>query len=381
MGGLRCCWRVEVKQLPSRGRRAVFWLLLALLVATANLVLAETLIRWLVPAEIFWPVSNIYRASEFSDVGYTLRPEFRGIAFGVDLRTNSLGFRGSSWTPTPAPETTRIALVGDSHAFGFGVSFEESMGEQLASELEARWEVPFETLNFALNGYNSHQQLAIVERWVLAHRPHLLVLVVSSNDHQAARYVDRLGWLRTQENGPVRDRSLSLLQPDRLPGWFAASHLIRYLDLTWKRHRLRDSSLESRTTTPATPGREWMGPFPSGPISTRLAETVYQPLRKTIESARAQGVEIVLACFCAPLDYRQMMRDLSVRYSLPNLELLAALPGVDSWEETLARYDLGWDPHLNAQAHRHWAMALADLIGGPRARSQRSETADRGSSS
>jgi hypothetical protein len=58
--------------------------------------------------------------------------------------------------------------------------------------------------------------------------------------------------------------------------------------------------------------------------------------------------------------FRQIARD----ERIDEVELLALFPEAQSWDDLLARFGLGWNPHLGPVAHRRWAYALADLLAG-----------------
>ena len=348
-------------------RRLLFtgaMLLLSLLLLVAG---GEATVRLLVPAETFWPVSNIYRPAEAPGVLYTYRAGFEGTAFGVDLETNSLGFRGPEWPRQKTPGTLRIALVGDSHAFGFGVPYEDTVGEVLARLLEERLGRPAEVLNFGVNGFNSRQQRAVFDHYVLGYDPDLLLLLPANNDHDPPLRADADGWLHwdgvgENEKSRIVDKSIEKVEA-RTDGswWKRRSRLVLYLNLMRQRLQFHEAAQTQRTAQHA-PDARWMAPVVPGPISERLAEPVYTPLKAVVEEARARSLPVVLACFCSSPDYRRMLRRFAQEDGVPGIELLALFPEARSWEELTAQFGLGWDNHLNAVAHRRWATALADLI-------------------
>ena len=67
-----------------------------------------------------------------------MKANYAGTAFGAGLVTNSRGFRGPEWPVEKPAGTFRVALIGCSHAFGFGVEFEQTMGDLLATRLRRR---------------------------------------------------------------------------------------------------------------------------------------------------------------------------------------------------------------------------------------------------
>jgi len=102
-----------------------------------------------------------FRLSENSVLGYEHVPHSPD---GKD-RFNSYGMRGRD-TPLRKPEGTfRIAVVGDSIAFGFDVARSRGFGRVLERTLNrdfARSGVSFEVLNFCVAGYGVPQVVEAV---------------------------------------------------------------------------------------------------------------------------------------------------------------------------------------------------------------------------
>lgn len=354
----------------GRSRKLLFTLMTLMLSVVFVLVAAEVMVRVMVPEETFWPVSNIYQASEVPGLIYTYRPDFEGVAFGVDLRTNRLGFRGPQWSDEKKPGSLRIALVGDSHAFGFGVPSSQIMPTVLSELLQERLKRPVEVLNFGVNGYNSLQQQAALEHLALSYGPDMVILLPASNDHQPPLRADGEGWLHwdgegSNERSRMVDKSIDEVKVDEVSWWMEKSRLFLYLKLWQKRRQFagqtqaeRQASAEHSTLS----GEKWMGDFPPGPVVDRLRETVYQPMGEMLNLLQERQVPVIVASFFGPTDYRQMLQVLEQEHGVVVLELLTLFPETSSWEDLTHRFGLGWDDHLNAAAHRRWAVALADLI-------------------
>src|SRR5262245_53796278 len=186
---------------PPRRRR----IRLGLAVSASTLLVLSGAVelgaRVLIPESAFHILSDVYARDPDPRIGYTYRRSFRGPAFGTQLVTNSLGFRGSEWNQQKDPRTLRIALIGDSHAFGFGVPAEHALGELLCRRLERRLGHPVELLNFGVNGYNSSQELAVLETKALRFAPDLVLLVPCNNDADPALWADADGYLRWDTEG------------------------------------------------------------------------------------------------------------------------------------------------------------------------------------
>ncbi len=355
----------------GRGHKIVFTLMATALSLAVVFLAAEMMVRLVVPEETFWPVSNIYQASEVPGLIYTYRPNFEGVAFGVDLKTNELGFRGPQWSTQKKPGSLRIALVGDSHAFGFGVPSSQIMPTVLSELLRERLGQPVEVLNFGINGYNSFQQLAALEHLALGYDPDLVILLPASNDHQPPLRADGEGWLHwdgegANERSRMVDKSIDQVKVDEVSWWMEKSRLFLYLKLVEKRRQFADEAQNVRQGANAEhstlTGKQWMGEFAPGPVVERLQDTVYAPMGDMLRLLEVRHLPVIVAAFFGPTDYRQMLQNLAQEHDVITLELLKLFPETQGWEDLTERFGLGWDDHLNAAAHRRWAVALADLI-------------------
>jgi len=77
----------------------------------------------------------------------------------------------------------RIAALGDSSLFGWGVEQEEISVELLENKLNSMdLGTRIEVLNFAVPGYNTAIEAALLERKVLAFAPDLVLINFNSND-------------------------------------------------------------------------------------------------------------------------------------------------------------------------------------------------------
>ncbi len=342
--------------------RSILFRVLALSITVVGMVGAgEVMVRLMVPSETFWPISNIYQRSDVPGVFYTYKPNFNGVAFGVGLKTNSLGFRGPEWSKEKEPGTFRIGLLGDSYAFGYGVPFGESVGEVLATTLAERLGTAVETLNFGIGGFNTAQQRAVLEHLAWGYDPDLFVLLPVPNDHEDAMKADREGWLHwdaNEANPESRQADKSIGPP---PSWAQRSRLVLYLLLVKKRRELR-AQAAGETYVPEDPNFNWMAPITPGPVSARLSKTVRPHLGAMLTQIKARDVQVIVASFAAAPDYRRLMYTLEREHDVPVVHLLTLFPEARSWQELQAKFGLGWDTHLNSEAHRRFAEGIANAI-------------------
>ena len=350
------------------GRKVLFTGIMVVLTALIVLIGAEIMVRLTIPEETFWPVSNIYRPSEVPGVLYTYRPEFEGVAFGVDLKTNSVGFRSHEWRQEKSDDTFRIALIGDSHAFGFGVPSKRIMPTVLTELLEERYDGPAEVLNFGVNGYNTWQHLAVLQHLALDYDPDMVLLLPCSNDHKPPLRADDEGWLHwdgedSNEKSRMVDKSIDKVKLDEVSWWMDKSRLYLYLKLVQRRQEFAAEAQAHRQTVGEQPNAgEWMADFPPGPVAERLAETVHEPFSQMLDILEERQVPVVVATFTGHLDYRQLFDKYSQERGVPVLELLKLFPETTGWDDLTDQFGLGWDDHLNAAAHERWAVALDALI-------------------
>ena len=97
---------------------------------------------------------------------------------------NDKGFRGKSVSFEKAPDTTRIAVLGDSFTLGVGLKDEDTLPSLLESKLS---EVPrkIEVLNFGVDGFNTYREVEYLGQYVQRFNPDIVVINFYLND---ARY-------------------------------------------------------------------------------------------------------------------------------------------------------------------------------------------------
>lgn len=104
------------------------------------------------------------------------RPKPGGLSPWSGDRMNAAGFRGPELAAEPAEDTLRIAALGDSSTFGYGLAPGEAWVAQLAERCAAEG-VKAEALNAGVVGFSARQGL---ERWRETVRPLHPDLVVAA---------------------------------------------------------------------------------------------------------------------------------------------------------------------------------------------------------
>ena len=140
------------------------------------------------------------------ELNYRHRPGFETRYQGYDVRFNELGLREPPLAGL-VPSETRIVILGDSVAFGWGVAEEDTFGSQLERQLGGG----ARTVNTGVCSYNTVQQLRFLERSGSRLQPDLVFLLYVENDVKPFIPVERQASMVA-----VRGR------PGRLADWLLA---------------------------------------------------------------------------------------------------------------------------------------------------------------
>lgn len=250
---------------------------------------------------------------------------------GSEERINAAGFRGPLLARERTPGRVRIATLGDSSTFGFGVAWEDTWSARLGSELE-RTGVASEVLCAGVVGYTVVQGL---ERYRSAVRPYRPDVVVAAFGACNEGHLDRLS-----------DR-------EKLAASRAGAGALRWLR---ERSRLVQLVLSLR---PASRGE----PRPRVTPEELVGEL--DRLRAEVEADGARLV-VLLPPRSAPCEqalpelreYSACLEALVERRALSALDARALLRGWPLGEEDVL---LDWF-HPNARGHALIAAALAPRV-------------------
>jgi lysophospholipase L1-like esterase len=113
------------------------------------------------------------------------KPGFKGRdQFGHLIQINSYGMRDREFNVRKPPGVYRILVLGDSVAFGWGVSAQETFSKQLEKSLNEKKlsALHFEVLNTGTRGYNTYQELQLLKETGLVFQPDAVALAYVNND-------------------------------------------------------------------------------------------------------------------------------------------------------------------------------------------------------
>jgi hypothetical protein len=204
--------RIGVKTITARKLFPLFGLVIGLIAAIA---LAESLLRLWVWAG--FPRSNgfirfmktadavpsrgpLYRPNDDPRLGFELVPNSRR----GRIRINTRGFRGQDVPDRPPAGVVRVAVVGDSETFGAALPEESTLPGCLASALNAARPGGYEVLNLGVPGYNTLQELRVVDAKLPRLHPDVVVLYYVLNDPELTPRAVLL------HGGPLRSSHLGL---------------------------------------------------------------------------------------------------------------------------------------------------------------------------
>ena len=255
----------------------------------------------------------------------------------ITYQTNSAGYRDSEFFVEKKPGTIRLALLGDSFAFGEGVKPQDVGANLLEPLLTAKAGCPVEIYNFAVQGYSTRQEAIILDQVALKYNPDAVVVWFFFNDIQNHR----------------DDSQLEVLNktPWLFPSLMSVSRVA-----FWSSQLVKKSALEkyfTRLINRYQPGRpQW--------------EVTLGYLRQMARSAQAKGIPILL--FSHPQVSQMQQEPFEGLYRLvvtaaqqsgyQAFDLLPAFAGHKN--ETLAVHES--DQHPNEIAHRLAARYAADKI-------------------
>lgn len=279
--------------MPTLLRRVTFSVTAALLVLLVTGVAAEVLVRLAARpgSELaerlrpYDPFAILVEPHGFH--GYRPRP---GVAVryqnGTVAHINAAGFRGT--LPADGDDTTRVrvALLGGSTTFGWGVDDSATIAAHLTAILDSI--LPgrrIEVVNAAFDGYDTHQLVERMQDDVLPLRPQVVVLNTGINDVRSARFQ---GLTYADERTLFYEAPMRRMREEQARGrpflWSRIKHASKAVQLAGLTR-----TLVKRTAGARRASATRFAVFPDA------ADYFEANVRRMIDSATARGIVVLLS--------------------------------------------------------------------------------------
>jgi hypothetical protein len=174
-------------------------LMVALLSILFSLLMAEVIFRVLIRFDIIeYPRPNLeeisFQYSESKELVYELKASISVETVYGTVETNKHGLRDYEYSLAKPPNTFRICVIGDSITFGTNLFVQDTYPKILERMLNSTYgnKIRFEVINFAVPGYNSHQEEIVLEEKCLKFNPDTVLVGFCLNDDD---YTQGLGHL------------------------------------------------------------------------------------------------------------------------------------------------------------------------------------------
>ncbi|MFT7621219.1 MAG: hypothetical protein ACI9WU_000380 [Myxococcota bacterium] len=165
------------------------WAINALLVVGSlafSLGIAEIAFRFVVPSATS---TDMYAMSDDPQLSYVLRAgsefDFEGFHILIPPSRVVISDQGLRERPVMVPRPAgerRIICLGDSFTFGWGVDVEHTWCRKLEEILGPPWR----SINLGVPGYNTSQQLRLLQKVGLAFEPEVVLLMFNKTDLEPA---------------------------------------------------------------------------------------------------------------------------------------------------------------------------------------------------
>jgi lysophospholipase L1-like esterase len=340
-------------------KRVLAAALLLLVSAGAAALVAEGIVRWLRPGLVAGPapVGNPFWRHD-PDLGWSHTPGEKGRyarpEFDHAVSINSMGFRDIERDHPSAPSPPRVAVLGDSFAWGHGVEdgeiFTRLMDERLTEA---------EVWNLGVSAYSTDQELLLLRKMGRRLRVRLVLVMVSRNDfagnasetygaYPKPRFVD--------EGGMLALRNVPVPRPGRSTR-----------ALTWiRRHSaFVNGLLWSLGAGPVVRGRPLVGREEQIRLTLRLLDAMVEEARAIGSSTAIGLVPSVAHVYFGKIPQIERRRFEAVRAwgrerGIPVLDLVP--PFRRAFETSRTWHHYVQDKHWNAAGHRLAARALVPLL-------------------
>ncbi|UCE85476.1 MAG: SGNH/GDSL hydrolase family protein [Deltaproteobacteria bacterium] len=257
---------------------------------------------------------------------YGLRPGAEArldVSGDVLYRINADGFRDRVYARPKPAGVFRIAVLGDSIAFGYGVAERDSFPERVERAFAAHHGADrIEVVNFGVNAYNAYNEAALFEELAPAFEPDLVLVQFCVNDLNDPTLHFDSSTNRVLESIP----SLAFPNPDArqppLPPRASLSTVCDGLALCTRLRLLFGDAANAPADAAA-----WKATFAphDGPENVVEWRWLRDRYREIARAAAAEGGRLVVLAF----PYQTQIRDETARLAQPELARIGA---EEDWE-------------------------------------------------
>jgi len=300
------------------------------------------------------------------ELNYTLKSGFaidgaqNRLYPGVGIRINDLGLRTAKLDDRP-----KVLVLGDSVAFGYGVSSEQMMTARMEILLGGKYQV----VNAGIPGFNFEQIGIMAKRLVTRVRPIAVVVVLNANDLESRYYITHGGATVARFRAYPWEENLkeeAPVSPEIYDRWILAAGVkrIKVNDFPRSAERLEkntQSVLEAERRIldyHHADGRE---------IQVRIQQAI-ESTRRLREDMSARGIKVVFAFFPWRLTVVDAVQEdkivhrwissVPVGSSIRAVDLLPILRGA----QKIRPQFLVADGHPNEHGHETIARALVAAL-------------------
>jgi hypothetical protein len=142
--------------------------------------LADT--RFLMLMQQIGSIADIKKPSPDPVLGFELKRNLNITTHGARIITDAQGHRVPKDMTSVPKDAMRIAVLGDSSSFGWGVDYECSYPYLYRQEMARLTQAPIDMANFSVPAYDSRQEARTFQTKVLPYKPDLLILHHDDND-------------------------------------------------------------------------------------------------------------------------------------------------------------------------------------------------------
>ncbi len=226
----------------------------------------------------------------------------------VLLASNSDGYRTAEIPTKKGEGVFRVAVLGDSTAFGWGVEPQERYSQILEDKLNALGTgFRYEVMNFGIPGYTSCHGREVFERYALKYSPDMVIFTFGAND---GKLISRNAKKMLQNHGIVED--------------------VKYFLWNFQTYKLLRKWLLSQ----ADPFGKKSGN--SGLAEKKVPYSTIQEYRNNLEymidHCQANGIRPALLGLCCPIDYLAKMTALGKAKGIPAFDgmrfLIKSIPDI-----------------------------------------------------